>query len=74
VSAPAIRKAPTASAKPPAGARETARKAAPGVDHATEEGCRVTRLITMAVRPIESEAAIRPELASDGVAPIAVRP
>src|SRR5580698_2915828 len=74
ISAPQMRKAPTAEGKPPLTAPVVANKAAPGVDQATEIGMRDHRLNTMPASPIAMESAISPEAASASLAPTAVSP
>ena len=63
ISAPQIRKAPTAEEKPPLTAPVVASKAAPGVDQAPEIGMRDHRLSAMPANPMATDSAIRPEAA-----------
>ena len=73
-STPQTRKAPTASAKPPAGAAVAASSAAPGVDQATLTGRRSRSDSRMPASPIATDSAISPEAACAGLAPTATSP
>ena len=65
---------PTATANPPSGGASVARKAAPGVDHATLIGIPVRKLSTMAQTPLAIDTAISPDAVSVGDAPTERRP
>jgi hypothetical protein len=67
-------KAPTASAKPPAGMMEAAINAAPGVDQAQLIGMRFQSESTMPQSPMAMETAINPDAAWEGLAPMATKP
>jgi hypothetical protein len=71
---PTIRKAPTASGKPPAVAPVAARRAAPGVDHAEEIGIRDRTLMITPARPMAIARAVNPEAACVSDAPTAISP
>ena len=67
-------KAPTASAKPPAGMMDAAISAAPGVDQAQLIGIRFQSDSKTPQSPMAMETAISPDAAWDGLAPIATKP
>jgi hypothetical protein len=66
--------APTAALKPPSMTPTVARKAAPGVDHATEIGIFFQTLSTMPHRPMAMDSAISPDVACASLAPAATMP